>query len=254
MTRINRLEAVIVCHQYGDFLAETLPHNLHHFDRVVVVTGYDDRETQSLCRRFGVECRPTDVFRHDGPESFAKGRAIDYGLSFLRRDDWVLHLDADIYLPPTARHWLELARPDPECIYGIDRVNCVGFDAWRRFIDHPTHRHQWHQHCILVPPPFPVGARIVLRDHAGYVPIGFFQLWHGKHGRRYPLDNGSAEHTDVQHALQWPTENRRLLPEVWCVHLESEPCAMGANWAGRRTRRFGPAGRADGQPRKGYCR
>ncbi len=234
-----KIEAVTVSVGYGDFLRETLPHNLAIFDRLLVVTSFEDRETQNLCRRLSVECHPTDVMYAHG-DRFNKGRAIDYGLGFLVRHNWLVHLDADIFLPPTTRRWIEAANPDPQCIYGIDRVNCIGYAAWRKFCDDHLNRHQHRHHCIVEPPPFPLGSRISLAEHGGYIPIGFFQMWHGQHGRRYPLAQGDAEHTDVLHALQWPTANRRLLPEVIAVHLESEPSGMGTNWRGRRSRRFGP--------------
>lgn len=246
---VRRIEAVTVCVNYADFLAETLPHNLRHFDHYVVVTRKDDPETQRLCRKLGVECRVTDLMHHEG-NAFAKSRAIDYGLAYLRRDDWLVHLDADIWLPPMTRHWIEWANPDPDCIYGIDRCNCTGYDAWRRFIDRPMSDQHQHAHgCLTLPPfdvahgrPFPMGARISLRHYGGYVPIGFWQMWSGARypERRYPLNQGSAEHGDVLHAIQWPAANRRMLPEIIAVHLESEPAKMGANWQGRSTRRFGP--------------
>ena len=239
---VRRLEAVTVCVEYSDFLAETLPHNLRHFDNYVIVTRHDDAATQLLCRKLGVECRATDVMHHEG-DRFAKSRAIDYGLAYLRRDDWIVHVDADIWLPPMTRQWIDWAAPDPDCIYGIDRCNCTSWDAWRAFIDRPMQQHHQHAHgCLTLPPPFPMGARISLRQYGGYVPIGFFQMWSGaKHPeRRYPLHQGSAEHSDVLHAIQWPASKRRILPEIIALHLESEASKMGANWKGRATPRFGP--------------
>jgi hypothetical protein len=233
-----KIECVIVSVGYGDFLAQTLPHNLALFDRVLVITSFDDAQTKAVCHRLSVDCRPTDVMFKDG-DHFAKGRAIDYGLGFLRRDNWLVQLDADIYLPPTTRQWLEWSNPDTSCIYGIDRVNCVGFSAWQRYLA-AGRLHQHQHHCMVHPPPFPLGTRIALREHGGYVPIGFFQMWNGRTDRRYPLLQGSAEHTDVLHALQWPAEKRRFIPEIIAVHLESERSAMGKNWAGRKTRPFGP--------------
>jgi hypothetical protein len=265
------VECVIVCVDYADFLLQTLPHNIPHFDRVLVVTSFDDHATQAVCRRLSVECRPTDVMHRDG-ESFAKGRAIDYGLGYLRRCDWLVQLDADIWLPPTTRNWLNWIPLDPDCIYGIDRVNCVGYEKWTRFMASDTpdasparshapkglssramDRLQHRYHCMIQPPGvdganLPLGTRIALREHGGYVPIGFFQLWHSRHERRYPLLQGSAEHTDVLHALQWPAGRRRLIPEIIAVHLSSESGPMGANWSGRRSRRFGPAKTSAAEP------
>jgi hypothetical protein len=107
-------------------------------------------------------------------------------------------------------------------------------------------RLQHRYHCMIQPPAlaghnFPLGTRIALREHGGYVPIGFFQLWNARHERRYPLLQGSAEHTDVLHALQWAAGKRRLIPEIIGIHLSSEPGPMGANWSGRTSRRFGPS-------------
>jgi hypothetical protein len=67
------------------------------------------------------------------------------------------------------------------------------------------------------------------------------RIWHGNRGMRYPVWQGDAEHTDVSFAMQWGKDRRRLLPELYCVHLEhgGHP-SMGANWKGRKTPRFGP--------------
>jgi hypothetical protein len=82
--------------------------------------------------------------------------------------------------------------------------------------------------------------RIAIRDYGGYVPIGFYQMWHGSTGRRYPIAKGNAEHTDVLHSIQWDEQKRHLIPEIIGVHLMSNPAPLGANWQGRTTPRFGP--------------
>jgi hypothetical protein len=53
--------------------------------------------------------------------------------------------------------------------------------------------------------------------------------------------NSDAARTDVQFALQWDRERRAIVPELVCLHLESEDAGVGANWSGRTTRPFGPA-------------
>ena len=232
------VEAVTTCVGYGDFLAQTLRRNKHHFNRVVVVTSFDDAETIEVCRRNSVVCRPTDVHTRFNNDEFNKGRLIDFGLGYCRRDGWLVHLDADMVLPPDTRGWLERVQLDESCIYGIDRVLCVGWDAWQKF---DASSHDFHDyHCRVHIPSMPMGHRISIPEYGGYLPIGYFQLWHGKHGRRYPLEQGSGEHSDVLHAMQWPTDKRRLIPEIVGVHLESEPSQLGANWSGRTTKRFGP--------------
>jgi hypothetical protein len=240
---IPRVEAVIVCVDYADFLSVTLPENLPHLDDLVIVTSPEDRATQTVCSRYGVRCIPTEVFRRDAASKFNKSRAINHGLAHLCQTGWVLHLDADIVLPMRTRHMLANAELDPTVLYGMDRVNCPSYEEWAAFKARPEVQYEWR--CLVKPPRnWPLGARIAHEDYGGYMPIGFAQLWNpGKSGvSRYPMKvDGNAEHTDVLHAAQWPRRRRALLPELIAIHLESEPAPMGANWGGRKTRRFGPA-------------
>ena len=233
-----KIEAVIVCVDYADYLAETLPRNLPHFDRVVVVTAPHDLETQELCRRLSTPFYATNVFYKDGGK-FNKARGIDFGLGFVRWNDWIVHLDADTYLPPMTRRWLEWRGLDRESIYGIDRVNCVGYEAWQKFLAGNDLQHDYM--CRIKVPSFPLLDRIAIRDYGGYLPIGFFQMWHGSLGRRYPIAKGDAEHTDVLHAIQWDEGKRHLIAEVIGVHLQAASASLGANWKGRTTPRFGPS-------------
>ena len=78
-----------------------------------------------------------------------------------------------------------------------------------------------------------VGARYVdlLR---GYVPIGFFQLWHAQEQKEYPWSKGEAQHDDIMFAEMWPREFRRLLPSVICYHLLAEKRPWGNEWDGVR--------------------
>lgn len=237
-----KIEAVIVCKDYADFLEHTLPENMQFFDRLVVVTHYKDKATQGLCHKYGIDCIQTDQMHDDGA-AFNKGKAINLGLGHLAQDAWVLHLDADILLPHNFLGLLRRAHLNKDNIYGADRVNVFGCDHWLKHRDKRVPSHT-HGYFVEPPPEFPMGARIVHKQH-GYVPIGYFQLWHG--GRSYPTTQGSAEHTDVLFACQWARFQRVLLPEVFVYHLDSNvnPGDMGENWNGRKTPPFVPS--------QGYC-
>lgn len=232
-----KIEAVIVCKDYSDFLEHTLPENVQHLDRVVVVTHPDDKKTQDLCRRYGVDVLPTTVMHHGG-DHFNKGRAINLGLQHLKHDGWLLHLDADILLPHRFKAMLAHAHLEEKGLYGADRLNCVTHDHWQE------HRHKTvpqHQYRFMVTPnhEFPLGSRLLHQEY-GFCPIGYFQLWHSKMHRQYPVTCGSAEHSDVLFAVQWARPDRHLLPEFFVYHLESEITRMGANWHGRKTAPFRP--------------
>lgn len=239
ISRLMKIEAVVVCVGYDDFLRVTLPYNLAHVDHLTVVTTPEDGATRRLCHQLGVRCLPTHAFSREGA-GFNKARGINYGLSHQRCDDWLLHLDADVVLPPRTRHMLMNAELRRDTIYGIDRVNCPNYDEWAAFLASPEHQYEWS--CLVkTPRRWALGARIAHGDYGGYCPLGFFQLWHSSAQARYPIiQQGDAEHTDVLHAIQWDRPRRHLLPEIIALHLESEEAPMGANWKGRRTKRFGP--------------
>jgi Glycosyl transferase family 2 len=242
---VMRVESVTVCCGYGDFLRESLPINQALVDDLVVITSADDNATREVCRRHSVRCVVSDEHRRGGP--FNKARLIQRALNQIGAHDWVLHLDADVVLPRRFRDLLDWAHLDERCIYGVDRCNLVGWDAWHNLINK---KGCWDNHVyesgLRFADDVPVATRWVSKLH-GYVPIGFFQLFHGSamidrglHLRHYPYHHGDAARTDVQFALQWDRRHRQLLPEVIVLHLESEPAKLGANWRGRTTRHFGP--------------
>lgn len=238
-----KIEAIVTCVQYSDFLAETLPHNRTLFDRMIVVTAPEDKETRALCEHWNVECLPTDSFNSRW-DQFCKGAAINDGLAKLDKSDWIVHLDADILLPPLTRGLLEDAALDPSFIYGIDRVMVTDYVKWRKFLSKPVS--QLAGGAFLRVEEFLRGDRLVTRQFGGWVPIGFFQMWHGSSGRlTYPTEHTSAARGDVQFATQWPRTKRALIPEIIGYHIESEVVEMGTNWLGRKTKPFLPALKKD---------
>jgi len=232
------IEAVITCVNYGDFLNQSLPFTLGHVDRAVVVTSYEDTLTQQVCRKWSVECISTDSFTERG-ENFNKGQGINMGIQCLRQTGWILGLDADIILPITCRNMLYKSGLDVNNIYGCNRLNIVGWDAWKNVKSTWHDNPQFENHCLVnTPNEYSLGATLVHKQY-GYAPIGYFQLWHSsrmhRHQLRYPDTQGSAERDDVQWSLRWPRKNRVLLPTVRVFHLESEKCKMGKNWNGRES-------------------
>jgi len=242
LTLKMKLEAVIVCVNYSDFLRHTLPSVRNQFNKLVVVTDTKDAETKKCCDFYNVECVQTDVF-YEGGDAFNKGKGINEGLKRLSLDGWVLHLDSDIYLPPLTRDILENLPLDPQKLYGADRLMCPGYREWLNFLDTtPPLQDSW---IFIHLDSFPVGVRLAeyKNYHGGYEPIGYFQLWNPKGSGvyEYPDQHGFADRTDVLHAKKWPRDKRELLPEVPVIHLESKP-GIGLNWKGRTTPKFGLEG------------
>ena len=257
------IEAVTVCEGYADFLRVTAGYNRPMFDNWVIVTSPKDKETQDVCRKYGIRCVITNDF-HSFGDTFNKARAINRGLSQLSHRGWVVHIDADVILPPHFRQALNSAQVDDARgnIYGCDRVMVKSAKQWRALKasgylgGFPQHSyHNWLRVSPRikpegpdalpdVPPVLPMGDRWADVLH-GWVPIGFFQMWHGEAGqgygintKQYPIGHNSAERTDVQFALQWDRNNRVLIPEFVAIHLESEPSPIGINWRGRKSKQF----------------
>jgi hypothetical protein len=161
-----KMEAVLVCDRYSDFLRCTLPANKHLFDRIVVVTSAEDRDTQRICEFHHVECIKTDALNSRW-NKFCKGAGINEGLQRLDRNAWVVHLDADIWLPPQTRLLLKNANLDPSMIYGIDRFCVKGYEQWDRFLEMPVLQHECDAYVHLNA--FPLGTRVTSKEGGGYI-------------------------------------------------------------------------------------
>ncbi len=232
-----RIEAVIVCENYSDFLAHTLPETLQHVDHAVVVTSHKDKHTKDICNKYGVNCVQTDVGSEHG-DKFNKGRMINTGIAHCRNDDWLMHLAADIVLPHRFRGVLNAAKPEIENLYGADRLNVHDFEQWESVRQNLVP--QYHDGCHVFPHgDLELGARLLHGDY-GFCPIGYFQMWHSSQHKMYPGSSGSAEHADVLFAMQWPRVKRVLLPQFFVYHLDSGVQQMGTNWDGRKSPAFCP--------------
>jgi hypothetical protein len=240
------LEAVTVSVGYGDFLGAVAPWNRPLLDRWLVATSPDDAVTRHICKKYDMECLLSEDYKREG-QKFAKGAMINRALQHLRGEGWRLHVDADIAIPSHLRRSLNAANLDEKVIYGCDRVMCPNWETWKKVLESGYMQTQHDLHWRLNwPQGLAVGTRFS-KIIEGYVPIGFFQLWHsgedewnGIQVKPYPINHGTGCRTDVQHALQWDRRFRALLPEVIVIHLESEQGGMGQNWNGRTTKRFGP--------------
>jgi hypothetical protein len=234
-----KIEALTVCVSYSDFLCWTILYNKSLFDRYVVVTSSNDRATRDLCEYHHVECVSTDLF-FERERAFCKSNGINAGLQRLSLGDWVLHLDADVVLPPRSRFLIESADLDPAAIHGVDRIMCPDFVSWLGHVQRPEVQHSCD--AFVQATSYPLGARVAKMREDGWVPCGYFQLWHPATSGicTYP-DHGTADRSDIQFARQWPRRRRVLIPEIVAIHLASEEGEMGANWRGRTSAPFGPA-------------
>ncbi len=232
-----KLESIVVCVDYGDFLSFSLPLNKQHFDNIIVVTASHDKRTQKICEWHHVHCVISDSCYADGA-SFNKGNMINEGLKRLKYNDWVAHIDADIVLTSQFRNLFQNIDLDKDSIYSMDRLMVPDFESWIKFFMNPIVQNESniYLHCR----PFPMGVRLSKLEYGGWICLGYLQIWHTSKKLLYPTEHTTAARGDLAHSLVFPRSKRVLLGETYCLHLDSGPVGMGANWNGRTTKEFCP--------------
>lgn len=121
----KKIECVIVCKNYGDYLELTLAENHKYFDNIIVVTDSEDTKTQEVCKKYSnVNCWYFTEWNKKGA-AFNKGGALNLGFSKLKYNDWVVVMDSDILICQDFKVKLD----DKNKFYG----------SYRRFI--PTKKH-----------------------------------------------------------------------------------------------------------------
>lgn len=116
---MERLDAFTCCAYYSDFLRITLAKNRKQFDRMVVVTIAEDKETYKICEDHDVEWVNFNL--SPIPKNFMFGSGLNYAYSVLNPSDWVCKLDADVLLPDSFRDDVSKKLEDRTAIYGTRR-------------------------------------------------------------------------------------------------------------------------------------
>ena len=235
--------AVTVSVDYADFLVHTLEENAKLFDKWYIVTNLTDSATVELCNKYpNVVCLQTDIFYKNGAV-FNKWAGINHALKQISKDEWVLFLDSDIALHELTRRTLESIHLDTDCIYGMDRLNIQGKEKWDSY---KVGKGQLTNNWLLTTQGLDFGARLVHHyghegengRFEGYRPLGYFQLCHRSCFEFYPEMSTGADACDLMFARQWPRKRRVLIPELFCLHLESYGAGKSINWFGRKSAPF----------------
>jgi hypothetical protein len=228
-----RLEAVTVSVGFDDLLDVTIGFNHAQVDHLIVVTAHDDKKTQKVARKHGATVVLTDLFRKNG-RNFNKGAAINAGFDYFQYHGWRCHMDSDIVLPDSFRRVLfNHSHLERHCIYGADRFNIVGQEKIKKLVRRGSIQ---HKHGLLLgetDDDGKLGHRLVCKLR-GYLPLGFFQMWHSSTQKPYPYSLGTAAHDDMMFASLWPEACRRHLPGAVVFHLLPSAPTVGENWDGKR--------------------
>lgn len=189
------LRAIMVCVNYADYLALTLPYNRHHFSEVMVVTMLEDDTTQRLALHNRAAVHTTDAFYQDGAD-FNKWKALEEGLDSFGRHGWLCIMDADVFWPRE----LPAFNLEPGLLYSPLRRMHQGKpnippvppeNVWQQY---PVHRNvgEWAGYSqifhaddpVLGPPPW----HQINWKHAGGADSFFQQKWPRKSKVRPPFE------------------------------------------------------------------
>lgn len=205
------MRAIMVCVDYSDLLAVTLPYNRHHFQGVCVVTTLDDHKTTEVAVNNGASVYHTNAFTRGGAV-FNKWAALEEGLDSIGRRGWLCVMDADVLWPKV----LPPFRRDVGCLY----------TPLRRMAPWPLAV----ESCGL-PPEGNWGKYPLHRNVAEWA--GYSQVFHAEDPRLGPppwheTDWVHAGGADSMFQLKWPKE-RKVRPPFEVLHLGP----AGTNWCGR---------------------
>ena len=202
------MRAILVCVDYSDYLAITMPYNRHHFEDVLIVTSLNDEKTRELAQKQDCQVYSTDSFYDDGAQ-FNKWKALEQGLDAFGRQGWLCIMDADVLWPksinqeyiegnlytPFRRMMTDLSQPIPQ-------------------------ESEWNK---------------LPRHHVTTEWSGFTQIFHANDRA---LGQAPWHQTNWKHAggadsffqAQWRAD-RKIRPNWECLHLGE----AGRNWCGRVT-------------------
>jgi hypothetical protein len=231
---VGSIVGVVVCRDYDDYLALTLPRMVEELEQVVVITSTTDGRTKEVAVANGARIHTTSIL--DGTD-FKKGMAIAELLATLPPESWVVVLDADIVLPEKWGAYVRQSVLNPGALYYVERIGPPLYD-WQSAVPTATEavaRSNWN------------GLRESFgnRMYCQFDPWGYCQVFNlassifDGRGSLYSRNSRSAEKDDEIVSRQWFGRDRCVAlpsPQTTVLHL---PHGMSrTNWNGRTSPRL----------------
>lgn len=230
------MNAILVSVNFADILSITLPWNRHHFDRVMVVTTFDDPSIDVAKANYAESFCTTAFW--DGEAEFAKWRALELGLDKLGRQGWICIMDADVLWPNELPSRIINGCPwDVHCLSNAN-IGCL-FTPRRRMM--PLEMYIAGRNAEIKMGLS--GEAVPIEEHWSKFPLhrneaefaGYSQIFHASD----PVLGPPPWHeTDWRHCggadsffqAKWPP-TKKIRPPWEVLHLGN----AGENWMGRVT-------------------
>lgn len=207
--KVPKIDIIIVSVNYNDFLPITLK-SIPNEITVTVVTSKEDKECQLICETIGVNCIISDRLYENGAV-FNKGKAINDGIKSIQNPEWILLLDADIYLKDDFINVISSTNLPSQDLIICKRLIIDDYDTFLK----------WKN-----------GENVGTMERAkGY---GFFHLFNIKSVKKKPIfpeNYNDASFSDLEFRDMF---NSKKELDTYVVHLGP----THQNWTGRKTRSF----------------
>lgn len=210
------LSLLCVSVDYSDYLEETLKHNSKIFDKIYIITSYNDQLTPVICKNYhNTVCLTTNTFYENG-SVFNRGAALNYGLLNMEHSGWLTIGDADCIFPTVIRN--DILNANTNCLYTYNRMLVRDASHLSNIFNQKELPINYHNK----------NARKVL----GYCQIFNFSCkYFRKKSPFYPISSKNASKSDTGFSNSWPNHKKVLLKSGCVLHL-GDPCK---NWNGRKT-------------------
>lgn len=240
----KKLDIVIVCVGYDDYLNITLPYAVANSDACYVVTTKDDTKTADVVLEHGARLIISDRLKEAGAP-FAKGKGINDALEQIKPTDWVLVMDADILLHKAFKKNLFSKIINPGVLYYTRRWGARDYRQLPNFLEDFRNEFSWEELFKLYANKRQASFEGRYGNDLECFPFGYFQLFNvnskALRGRRkiYPEESSTAEHDDKNFGTMVYPEEKRVclpLPEFDVIHLPHG--RFQENWRGRQSPRI----------------
>jgi hypothetical protein len=232
---------MIPCVNYSDYLNYTLQYNIDIFDNIFILTTPTDQDTIDTIEKYNSKHHniktllTTKFFDYDdfcGKPCFNKGGALNYGLSQIPHEGWLIIGDADIIYPPIIRDIVPTL-----CIhqmFSMFRYKVFSSEELEnympKFIEHGAN-----------PPPHDFFVQLrnqhdfCLSYIMGYCQIFNFESRFLKIRPPKYVSGRTCRFVDtIFSRTHFPKRHRKMLWNTYCIHLGNS----FLNWTGRRSEKF----------------
>lgn len=208
---------------------------MKYLDNIYIFTHENDCKTIDICQQLQTKYITTDAWYANGA-SFSKSSGLNSCLTKIQNYnhiDWVLKLDADIYLPSNFR--LVPKDLDPSYLYSAKRRMCHTFSDWQKLY-HGIYAWSDFKKSIIWLRNGLVWGKRPTNNVAAL--CGYFQLWNFGYysfSTNFPYSSTAALY-DIDFALQFPENKRIFFEDFEVLHLGESKM----NWEGRITKQWEP--------------